>query len=439
MKRVLIVSPRFPPINAADVHRVRQSLPHYEEFGWVPIVVAVDPGRVEGYRDPLLVRTLPEDSEVHHVTAMDPRWTRRVGLGSLGLRALPFLAAAGSRLLASGDIDLVYFSTTEFPVLVLGRYWKRRFGVPYVVDIQDPWVTDYYERRPKAERPPKYWFSSRLDRTLEPIAMRGVAGIIAVTQAYIDDLRGRYPESVGEGVAREIPFGVSERDFEIAATLASPFPPSRDVLVGTYTGVCNSAMMPVLRVLFEALRLGREHHPRLFGRVRLRFVGTNYAPAGVARPVVLPVAAASGVEGQVEEIPERLPYLDALAAQAASDFLLLIGTRDATYTASKLYPYLFARRPLLAAFHEASTVVTRLHEISSERPVTFADPDAPELPGRVMHHWKALLERLPYQPALDEARLAPFTAREMARRQARVFDEVLAGGASGEARPAGAS
>ena len=37
MRRVLIVSPSFPPISAADLHRVRMSLPYYREFGWEPI------------------------------------------------------------------------------------------------------------------------------------------------------------------------------------------------------------------------------------------------------------------------------------------------------------------------------------------------------------------------------------------------------------------
>ena len=30
----------------------------------------------------------------------------------------------------------------------------ERFGVPFVLDIQDPWLSDYYETHPEATAPP---------------------------------------------------------------------------------------------------------------------------------------------------------------------------------------------------------------------------------------------------------------------------------------------
>ena len=35
MKRLLIISPNFPPLNAADMQRVRMSLPYFKDFGCV--------------------------------------------------------------------------------------------------------------------------------------------------------------------------------------------------------------------------------------------------------------------------------------------------------------------------------------------------------------------------------------------------------------------
>ena len=55
VKKVLIVSPHFPPINAPDMQRVRLALPYLRELGWEPTVIAVGPDLVEGgVRDPLL-------------------------------------------------------------------------------------------------------------------------------------------------------------------------------------------------------------------------------------------------------------------------------------------------------------------------------------------------------------------------------------------------
>src|SRR5947208_6428284 len=99
MRRLLIVSPHFPPVNAPDMQRIRMSLPHFAQFGWEPRVLAVDPERVEGMREPLLLETVPADVPVHHASALNARWTRKLGVGALALRALPFLHRAGTRLI----------------------------------------------------------------------------------------------------------------------------------------------------------------------------------------------------------------------------------------------------------------------------------------------------------------------------------------------------
>src|SRR5436305_9432596 len=145
-RRVLIVSPHFPPINAPDHQRIRMALPHLGEFGWDAHVLAVAAEDVEGFQDPDLVATLPADVPVTRVRAIPPQFTRKLGFGSLGLRSYWALKRAGTRLLQKKRFDLVYFSTTIFRAMSLGPLWKRRLGIPYVVDLQDPWVNDYYAR-----------------------------------------------------------------------------------------------------------------------------------------------------------------------------------------------------------------------------------------------------------------------------------------------------
>ena len=144
---------------------------------------------------------------------------------------------------------------------MLGPLWRRRFGVPYVVDMQDPWRSDHYLSVPHAERPPKFWFSYRLDQLLEPAAMRTADGLVAVTGAYVETLRDRYP-ALADVPSAVIPFGVSPEDYA-AARRRSGWPsvlPERQPgeRRGVYTGVCNSAMLPVLRAVFAVLAEGRQ-------------------------------------------------------------------------------------------------------------------------------------------------------------------------------------
>jgi hypothetical protein len=195
-RRVLIVSPHFPPVNTADMHRVRMLLPFFRENGWIAEVLAVSPDHVEAPRDPWLLRGLPRELVVHRVQTLGLRWTRIPGLGTLGLRALRPLARAGDLILANGGFDLVYFSTTVFEVHLLGARWRRRLGVPFVMDYQDPWVNDYYREHPDIVPPGgrlKYLLAGSLHRWMEPRVLRACAGLTCVSPDYPQRLVERYP------------------------------------------------------------------------------------------------------------------------------------------------------------------------------------------------------------------------------------------------------
>jgi len=428
MKRVLIVSPRFPPINAPDLHRVRHSLPYFEEMGWEAEVLRVDPDRVERNRDPLLVRTLPDDATVRTAGALDSDWTRLVGLGSLALRSLPFYWWQGSRRLAEGDVDLVYFSTTAFPVMILGRYWKQRYGVPYVIDMQDPWHTDYYVGKPPEEQPPKFWFSYRLDKYLEPVAMRGVDGILSVSQGYCDTLRDRYENITGD-MCHVIPFGASDVDFDVMeeSDVEQPFvEPNGETIDVVYAGRGGHDMAKAARGLFGALRMGRENQPSLFGQVHMHFVGTSYAPAGEGEKTLEPIAKECGVGDAVTEHTDRIPYFQSFRLLRDADHLVVPGSDNPDYTASKLYPYILSRRPVLAVFDEHSSVVDILRRTGAGKALTFNEETVgDELARRIFDAWTQILKRLPYTPDADWDAFQPYTAEEMTRRQVEVFDRVM--------------
>lgn len=428
VKTVLVISPRFPPINAADMHRVRHSLPHFETYGWEAEVWRVDPDSVECEQDPLLSHTLPGDADVRTVGALDPDWTRFVGLGSLPLRSLPFYLWSGTRRLSEGDVDLVYFSTTAYPVTILGRYWKRRFGVPYVIDMQDPWHTDYYVDKPPEEQPPKFWFSYRLNKYLEPVAMRGVDGIISVSQGYCDTLQSRYGNITPE-MCEVIPFGAADVDFGVMedSGVTQPFvDPDDDTIDVVYAGRGGHDMATAVRGIFGALRHGREERPSLFDRVRMHFVGTSYAPAGEGEKTIEPIADQCGVGDAVTEHTDRIPYFQSLRLLRDADHLIVPGSEDPDYTASKLYPYILSRRPVFAVFNQNSSVVDILRRTQAGTAVTFgSSAGGDDLARRVYNAWTPMLERLPYTPDTDWDAFEPYTAEAMTRRQVEVFDRVV--------------
>jgi hypothetical protein len=223
VKKVLIVSPHFPPINAPDMQRVRMSLPHYRQAGWDPVVLAVGERWQDGVREPELLATLPPGVRVVSTRALPRRWSRWIGVGNIGLRAWPFLLWRGARLLRREKFDLVFFSSAQFITFTLGPIWRRRFGVPYVIDVQDPWRTGYYER-PDSRKPPggwKYQTARLLAWLFEGWCFKRAGGAMSVSPDYLADLRARHP-SFGSVPTAVIGFGASRADLAVAQASRLP-------------------------------------------------------------------------------------------------------------------------------------------------------------------------------------------------------------------------
>lgn len=380
--RVLIISPHFPPINAPDHQRVRMALPYFEQFGWQPHVLAVNPNHVESVQDPLLSQTVPSHIPVTFVDALSAQWTRHLGMRSLGLRCYLSLRKVGDRLLQQKSFDLVYFSTTAFIVMALGAHWRRRYGVPYVLDFQDPWRSDFYQQ-PGAPPPPggllKYEFSQLQAKLAEPKALASASHVTSVSPAYPQTLQKRYP-FLSENQFTVLPFGAPEIDFEQLPSLdvkQTVFDPNDGDRHWVYVGRGGKDMDIAARALFLAIQSDRLENPEFWQKTRLHFVGTSYAPKEVAVKTIEPIAQELGIHDLVTEYPHRIPYFEALKVLTDSDVIVILGSKDSSYTASKLYPCILAKKPILAIFHQQSSVVDILNQCQAGRAITFDSTSQP--------------------------------------------------------------
>lgn len=368
MKRVLIISPYFPPSNAADMQRVRMSLPYFKEYGWEPELVVVEEGYSDMIKDSLLLDSIPKDIQVHQVKAFSKKWTSKFGLGSIALRSLYFYKKKVNELLKDKHFDLIYFSTTQFPVCILGPFWKKKFGIPYVIDIQDQWHSEYYQDKPKSERPKKYWFSYRLNKYLEPIAMRNVDGLISVSEAYINTLKNRYPNLVNKPCST-ITFGAHEPDFNIAEQNSFLFEPIYSTDNGkinlVYIGRGGFDMQKSVNTLLKSFKKGIDQNVDAFKNVHFHFIGTSYAPNGSGTPTLMPIANNLGLASYVSEYTDRIGFYQSINHLQHADGLIVLGSNDPAYTASKLYPYILAKKNLLAILHLKSSAAQILEECNA--------------------------------------------------------------------------
>jgi hypothetical protein len=376
-RRVLIVTPHWPPTNAPDMQRARMSLPYYRAHGWEPIVLAVGDRWQDGVREPELSQTIPADVTVRRTRAFPLKWTRLFGVKNIGLRAWIFLFLEGARIIRKDRIDLVFFTNTQFVTFTMGRIWRRLYGVPYVLDLQDPWRTNYYER-PGSRPPPggwKYQVARFMAWLLEGWSFRRAGGVMSVSPSYIDDLRARYPW-FRDVPAEVIRFGASRNDLALATLLPAPAHRYREEgseLHFLYTGAAGPVMPHALTVLFDGLRLYRDRFPERARRLRFHFLGTSYVAPGQGKNSVMPIAEKCGVADQVEEIPHRLGHLECIRLQRDADVLLLAGSSDLAYSPSKIYPYYLAGRPILALVFKNSVMEKILEELNCADMIRFQE------------------------------------------------------------------
>lgn len=431
--RVLVVSPHFPPINAPDHQRVRMSLPYLEKFGWEAHVLAVKPEQVEGgIQDPLLMQTVPAQIPVTYVDAIPYQKTRRFKIGSLALRCLPYLQRAGDQLLQQQRFDLVFFSTTMFGTMTLGPRWHKRYQVPYVLDFQDPWVSDYY-KQPGAPAPPggrlKYGIAQLAAKFSESKVAKYASHTISVSPAYPKALQQRYP-SLHPDRFTVLPFGAPEADFDLLRSRPvkqTIFDPNDGKRHWVYVGRGGKDMELALRSLFLSIQAQRQQHLEPWQSIQLHFVGTSYAPEALAAKTVEPIAQDCGIGDLVSEHTSRIPYFEAMQVLTDSDAILLIGSNDASYTASKLYPCVLAQKPILAIFHQSSSVVDILNRCQAGTAITFTSNTEPQtLVPQLSLPLQQLLEHPKgYTPSIDWIAFQPYTAQSMTHRQCDAFSAVL--------------
>lgn len=392
------------------------------EFGWQPVVVTVDPKHYEEANDDTSLALLRENLQVERVSAWPARICRPLGFGDVALRGQWAMRNRTRDLIAREKVDLIFATVLPGFTSLVGAWAKRKFCLPFVLDYQDPWVSEW-----GAQQPPfsKAGFAHRLATWFEPGAVACADTLTAVSDDTLQTLRER--NLLTPGLPTEtIPIGADAEDHAVAARTGRSWISRKDnEFVLAYTGTIIEGMLPSVRALFRAVRALLEANPKR--QPRIHFIGTSAQSGGRDSLGLVDLADECGVGGVFRLEPRRIGYLDALRSMQEADVLLLLGSQAAHYTASKIFPCWLSGKPILALFHEASTVNGLAVELGGVRVVSYDANHGPEL--RVAAVTSALQDLLTQGlaafPPRNEHAFEAYSARGVARKFASLFDRVV--------------
>lgn len=435
MRRVLIVTSSYAPTMIADMQRVRQLAWELPKLGWeVEVLSPSADYQPSTCVDGDSAGFFPAYSQAHSVPELWPRLFRIARIGSIGWRALLPLWFAGNHLLKQRHFDLVYISTAQFPLFLLGRIWQRRFGVPYVVDLHDPLYREDSPHPVWAQPSLKHRVSNWLAGQVERNFVIWARGMIAVSPTYIDTMRRRHeaeqPAWLRPGRQADIPFSALPRDLCEAAKSLSPNgarngPPYRII----YVGVGGPVMARSFTFFSRVLSRLRMRSAELCAAIRIELFGTilGWKP-GEAR-FLTDIAAKCGIDDLVREEPSRLSYRRSLELLLQSDGALIFGVDDAGYIPSKLFSYALSGKPLLAILHREGPAFSKFQSIPELGHTLWIGKEEDMPLEEAMNMLETFLREVVARKTFDrEASIAPFLAPAMAHRHSQLFEACLYGG-----------
>jgi glycosyltransferase involved in cell wall biosynthesis len=462
MKRVLMVSEKFPPFNVSGSARPFYFAKYLPEHGYLPTVIGERVPK-DAERDETLLGQLPTDVQIFRspriVTPTFAALSELVGAhflrrararrarsaGPAVTEATPASGGAGARAggsartrrfdestwvrlgpnamlfrwwlnweidwgvtatlasalgVARAKPDLVWVSGPHFRSYEVGRRLSTWLGVPLVIDMRDPWTYGSLWR-------PKTPQIAAAERKRAVRALSAAARVVFTSPLTQQTMAERFPE-VDSSRWSTITNGYDDVQVE-------PLRDERDdVCVFRYIGTLNRRRTP--DVLIQALAKAAQD-PELRASAALELIGN----AGGHEPkVALAPGCAVRFRGQVSRS-------DSLRYAFGGDVLILLQTigDGQDVVSGKAFEYLHAGKPILAVVDPGGGDAWLMRETGAGEIAPWTDVDA--VAAAMRRAWQAWRERRQngYRAAPRSANAA-YSRRALTGQLARLFDEVIA-------------
>ncbi len=355
MKNILILYSHWPPSNLAGIHRARLISNFLHDLNWNPIILTVHEDYYEEKLDEDIVKTVNPKTEVIKVKAKEVKNSNRL-VGDITLRAFGNLKREAINIINSRKIDFLWAPIPSFYSAILARKIHNETGVNYGIDYIDPWVDSFVGQQKLFS---KAWISNKVAKIMEPYSVKKACLISGVSTSYYQgvldrNFKNKEISHVG------MPYGFDPSDHKIVLdNIEYPWKEGEEVYL--YAGALLPKSTYFLDLFFKEIQHLKQAGQWLENK-KLYFVGTISSTA----KSIGDYAEEYQISDIVIEIKSRFPFLHILNFLNKAKGVMVFGTTESHYTASKIFQSLLSEKPLFGVFHYESTVVKILEECNAE-------------------------------------------------------------------------
>ena len=383
--RLLVITYYWPPSGGAGVQRCLKFVKHLPALGIAPTVLTVDPAQATyPVRDESLLAEVPASVRVIHTATSEPfesykkltgkavpyggfanegrpgplqqvlRFVRgnlfipdpRRGWNRHALRAVVQLLSEGEQF------DAVLTSSPPHSTQLIGLELQRRYGLPWLADLRDPWADIYYAKD-LHRTALATWLDTRYERQVLTRADAVLVTSPETKRLFLSKNSGLPADKI-----HVLPNGYDEDDFR------QPSAPPTDAFRITHTGTITELYH--LDNLLRALAECQHRHPTL--PLRLRFVGQ--VSAQLRQQV-----EAAGLGDCTEFLP-FVPHRESVAYLLQASILLMAipdVPRNMGILPGKVFEYLAAGKPILCVGPAGSDADQLLRECHAGQALPYED------------------------------------------------------------------
>ncbi len=417
MRNCLIIANQFPPMGGSGVQRTSKFVKYLRDFGYNPIVLTRDVGRMP-LKDESLLNDIPKQAKVYRTNPKDlTEWRGIFGLvGKVIARKIliPDAEVLWARLsrkkaveiIKNENINIIYTTSYPYSDHLLGLYIKQSLPhIKWVADFRDEWTNNPYTLDS-----PHNGFRTKTEKRQELDVLLNADAVIANTPVMRENFIKICPQ-VKDKIC-DIPNGYDLDDF---LGIEKPTMPNEKLTI-TYVGSLYGRRKP--DPFFEALKQLRDEEKIDCSKLSVRFIG-NYKQEQFMEKI-----KSYGLLDTVSVIG-YIPHRECLEKLVESDLLLIIeGTgrgAEAFYT-GKIFEYMNSGVPVMALLPDKGVAADLMRKTGIGR---TADTD--NIPGIKENFLCFYNDWLKGDMSIspDHELIKRFERRELTKELSEIFNSLL--------------